>query len=277
MRLLVIGGYGFLGCNFIRYVLGHYHAEFITNVDAQLRPSNHQNLHEIPDAYGDRYEYFQTDVGDTAAMDKILALHRYFAVVYFASENSHPHMPALIASAAAHHVKRFVHVTSLPPSACDYAATMNQHSNGIETVSIHGAGVYGPNQWAMDRLPTWMRCTLEGVSPMADLPPNGSQEWLHVNDFCASIMAVMLEGVAGANYVAGPDHSLKNSTVERWIRAAIERRAPLAINEEADLAPALTDSSRIRSELDWHPILSPQERLRAAVQWYLHFRARLLP
>lgn len=277
MRLLVIGGYGFLGCNFIRYVLGHYHAEFITNVDAQLRPGNHQNLHEIPDTYGERYEYFQTDIADAAALDKILELHRYFAVVSFASEGIHPHTPALIASAAAHHVKRFVHVTSLPPSGCNDAAAEYQHSNGIETVSIHGAGVYGPNQRAMDRLPTWIRRTLEGLSPMADLPLNGSQDWLHVNDFCAAIMAAMLEGAAGANYVAGPDHSLKNSTVENWIRAAIERRAPVAIDEEADLAPALSDSSRLRSELDWHPILSPQERLRATVQWYLHFRARLLP
>ena len=55
MRLLVTGGCGFIGSNFVRFVLEHYQPEFVTNVDALTYAGNPANLAEIAERYPDRY------------------------------------------------------------------------------------------------------------------------------------------------------------------------------------------------------------------------------
>jgi len=87
MRLLVTGGCGFIGSNFIRHVLGHYGPEMITNVDALTYAGNLANLDGVHETYGERYEFVGADIADAEKIDALLSLHQFYAVINFAAES----------------------------------------------------------------------------------------------------------------------------------------------------------------------------------------------
>jgi dTDP-glucose 4,6-dehydratase len=127
MRLLVTGGCGFIGSNFVRFVLEHYQPEFLTNVDALTYAGNLDNLAGVPEQYGERYEFFQADIADREAMEALMAKHKFFALVNFAAESHvdrsitspgnfvHTNIAGtevLLETARRHGVKRFVQVST---------------------------------------------------------------------------------------------------------------------------------------------------------------------
>src|SRR5207244_11158623 len=59
MRILVTGGCGFIGSNFIRYILQHYKPAYITNVDVLTYAGNLANLDGVVEEHGERYEFFK--------------------------------------------------------------------------------------------------------------------------------------------------------------------------------------------------------------------------
>jgi dTDP-glucose 4,6-dehydratase len=87
MRLLVTGGCGFIGSNFIRFVLEHYGPESITNVDALTYAGNPANLAGVAEKYGERYQFVRADIADAPSVDEIFAKQQFFAVVNFAAES----------------------------------------------------------------------------------------------------------------------------------------------------------------------------------------------
>ena len=87
MRLLVTGGCGFIGSNFIRHVLQHYGSTFGNNVDVLTYAGNIANLAGVAETYGERYEFFRADIANSDQMDALMAKHRFFAVINFAAES----------------------------------------------------------------------------------------------------------------------------------------------------------------------------------------------
>ena len=127
MRLLVTGGCGFIGSNFIRYVLEHYQPECITNVDALTYAGSRSTAARLPEQYGDRYEFFHADIANEDKIDEVLSTHSYFAVINFAAEShvdrsiSSPQnfirtnvagTGVLLSAARRHGVKRFLQVST---------------------------------------------------------------------------------------------------------------------------------------------------------------------
>jgi dTDP-glucose 4,6-dehydratase len=87
MRLLVTGGCGFIGSNFIRHVLAHYPESEITNVDVLTYAGNPANLAGVEQEYGSRYEFQKVDIGDRQKIGELMDRHPYYAVVNFAAES----------------------------------------------------------------------------------------------------------------------------------------------------------------------------------------------
>ncbi|HEY2714112.1 MAG TPA: dTDP-glucose 4,6-dehydratase [Chthoniobacterales bacterium] len=87
MRILVTGGCGFIGSNFIRYILQHYKPASVTNVDALTYAGNPANLDGVVEEHGDRYEFFQADIANADQMDTLLHEEQFYAVINFAAES----------------------------------------------------------------------------------------------------------------------------------------------------------------------------------------------
>ena len=87
MRILVTGGCGFIGSNFIRYILQHYKPASVTNVDALTYAGNLANLDGVVEEHGERYEFFQADIANADQMDTLLHEEQFYAVVNFAAES----------------------------------------------------------------------------------------------------------------------------------------------------------------------------------------------
>ena len=87
MRILVTGGCGFIGSNFIRYILQHYKPAFVTNVDVLTYAGNIANLEGVVEEHGERYEFFKADIANADLMDALMTEHQFYAVINFAAES----------------------------------------------------------------------------------------------------------------------------------------------------------------------------------------------
>src|SRR5439155_9889221 len=72
MRILVTGGCGFIGSNFIRYILQHYKPAYVTNVDVLTYAGNIANLEGVLEEHGERYEFFKADIANADLMDALM-------------------------------------------------------------------------------------------------------------------------------------------------------------------------------------------------------------
>jgi dTDP-glucose 4,6-dehydratase len=87
VRILVTGGCGFIGSNFIRYVLQHYKPALVTNVDVLTYAGNLTNLAGVVEEHGERYEFFKADIANTDQIDELMVERQFYAVVNFAAES----------------------------------------------------------------------------------------------------------------------------------------------------------------------------------------------
>src|SRR5437764_8811268 len=87
MRMLVTGGCGFIGSNFIRYILQHYKPASVSNVDVLTYAGNLANLAGVGEEHGERYEFFKADIANTDQMDALMTEHTFYAVINFAAES----------------------------------------------------------------------------------------------------------------------------------------------------------------------------------------------
>ncbi|MBV9488341.1 MAG: dTDP-glucose 4,6-dehydratase [Verrucomicrobia bacterium] len=257
MRLLVTGGCGFIGSNFIRYVLEHYDPEFITNVDALTYAGSPTNTADLPQRFEDRYEFVRADIADPQVMEQVLSAHSYYAVINFAAESHvdrsiatpqhfvHSNVVGvgvLLEGARRHGVKRFVQVSSdevygpagdepctedsrLNPSspysaskaAADLLALACFKTFGQDVVITRGSNNYGPYQYPEKLIPLTIVRALDGQA----VPVYGDglhrRDWLYVEDYCSAIFTALMNGKAGEIYNVASGEEWANLDLIRMI------------------------------------------------------------
>jgi dTDP-glucose 4,6-dehydratase len=162
MRLLVTGGCGFIGSNFIRYVLHHYGPEMITNVDALTYAGNLANLAGVAEQYGERYEFLGADICDAAKIEAALSRHQYYAVINFAAESHvdrsidspgdfiHTNVvgtSTLLNAARRHGVRRFVQI-----STDEVYGSLGAEGKFTETTPLDPSSPYSASKASADLL-----------------------------------------------------------------------------------------------------------------------------
>src|ERR1051325_1066471 len=133
VRILVTGGCGFIGSNFIRYILQHYKPASVTNVDALTYAGNLANLNGVVEEHGERYEFFKADIANTDQMDELMTDHQFYAVINFAAES---HVDRSINSP-----ENFIHSNVIGTSVLLNAARRNgvQRFIQISTDEVYGS------------------------------------------------------------------------------------------------------------------------------------------
>jgi dTDP-glucose 4,6-dehydratase len=317
MRLLITGGCGFIGSNFIRYILRHYAQTFVSNVDALTYAGNAANLDGVAHEFGERYEFLHADIVDAEKIDALLTKHHFYAVINFAAESHvdrsinspqnfvHTNVvgtSVLLDCARRHGVKRFVQVStdevygSLGPegkfteqspiepsspysaskASADLLALACHKTYGQEVVITRCSNNYGPYQFPEKLIPLMVLNALHDKS----LPVYGDglnvRDWIHVEDHCAAVVAVLFNGTPGGVYNVGSDGEMRNIDVVNMILDHLGKPKELIqyVTDRLghDRRYAI-DSSRIRNELNWKPLHSAEQGIRETIDWYLENEA----
>ena len=316
MKLLVTGGCGFIGSNFVRWMLRRHADLTIVNLDKLTYAGNAENLHEVvtDPGFGPRYRFERGDIADPAAVARLMMDGGFDAVVNFAAEShvdrsieeAAPFVrtnvagtQVLLDAARAAGVQRFLQVstdevygaltldaldrftetTALAPrspyaaskAAADLLARAAFVTHGQAVIVTRCSNNYGPFQFPEKFLPQMILNALQGEP----LPIYGDglyvRDWLHVEDHCAALEAVLVRGKPGEIYNVGGDCELPNVEVARRV-LALTGRPDTLLTRVAD-RPAhdrryAIDASRLRRELDWAPQWSFDAGLRSTLEWY---------
>ncbi|HET8626197.1 MAG TPA: dTDP-glucose 4,6-dehydratase [Thermomicrobiales bacterium] len=253
-RVMVTGGAGFIGSNFVHYLLETYPAYRVVVVDKLTYAGNLANLADLE---GDpRYSFVQADIADTEAIDR--AMQGCDAVVNFAAD-SHVdrslHDPGgfiqtdvfgvwvLLEAARRHGVARFLQVSTdevyghLPAGGAsredDRLRPRNPYSaakaggemmvnayvetHGLDAVITRGSNTFGPYQYPEKFMPLMITNALED----RPLPIYGDgqqrRDWLYVRDHCSGIALVLHRGATGEAYNVGGGNEQVNLDVARLI------------------------------------------------------------
>jgi dTDP-glucose 4,6-dehydratase len=306
MRILVTGGMGFIGCNFVRHVLAAHPEDSIVNLDKLTYAGNPENLRDVEGS--PRYRFVKGDIGHAALVREVMA--GVDAVVHMAAEThvDKSNLGAddflrtnvtgtftLLEAARELKVGRFVAVSTdevygsiargaareidpLNPSnpysaskaAADLLARAYWTTHRLPLVITRSSNNFGPYQYPEKVIPLFITNALED----RPLPLYGDgknvRDWLYVLDNCAAIDLVLRKGKDGEVYNIGGSTEVENIVLTRHILRLLGKPesliAPVTDRPGHDRRYAL-DTAKIRA-LGWKPAHAFPEALRSTVEWY---------
>ena len=333
--LLVTGGAGFIGANFVGHWLSTHPDDRVTVLDLLTYAGNRANLDHLA------AELVVGDIRDERLVTELLQTRAIDTIVHFAAE-SHVDRSilgpdafietnvlgthALLKAARQHWVDggrphRFHHVStdevygtlsptdpafredtpyapnspySASKAASDHLVRAYHHTYGLQTTTSNCSNNYGPYQFPEKLIPLFLLNTLAG----RPLPIYGDgqqvRDWLHVEDHCHGIAAVLERGRIGEVYNIGGGAEMANLAVIDTLCAEVDRlfAAEPALKERFPDAPAAKglpsaslksfvtdrpghdrryaiDCEKAMRELDYRPRHSFESGLAATIRWYL--------
>lgn len=327
MNILVTGGAGFIGANFLLGLVPRHPGHAFTSLDALTYAGDLARLAAIVDRPNHRF--VRCDLRDWAATRAVVAEACPDVVVHFAAET---HVDRSITGPAAFmatnitgtfHLleacrevwggrwqgRRFHHVSTdevygsiaegsadewhrYDPSspyaaskaASDHLVRAAWRTYGLPITITAGSNTYGPWQHPEKLIPCMLTNALAGRA----LPVYGDggniRDWLHVDDHCAAIWAVVERGRTGETYNVGGDCERRNIDLVRDLCRLLAEETGRPIAEFERRIASVTDrpghdrryaltSERLRGELGWRPLVGHEQGLRATVRWHLGHRA----
>ncbi len=306
-RILVTGGAGFIGSNFVRYMLRSHADLDILVLDALTYAGNLENLADVAD--DPRFYFFRGDIRDEAMVDNLVP--NVDTIVNFAAEtfvDRSIHEPGdfvttdvvgtfrLLEAARKHGVERFVHIStdevygsveegssvetdpveprspySASKAASDLLARSYYVTYGVPVIITRASNNYGPYQHPEKLIPFFITNALED----RPLPVYGDgqqvRDWLYVEDHCAAIDVVLRKGSIGEVYNVGGGYERTNLEVTRGILKALGKDESLIkyVKDRPghDRRYSL-DTTKLRS-LGWAPKVGFEEGLPLTVKWYV--------
>ena len=306
MKLLVTGGYGFIGSNFILKLLEKYTEFKIKNIDAELNGSNPKNLSKIQDHQN--YEFVKGDITNHKLMEKLI--DECDAVINFAAESFvdrsiNDASPFLVSNILGTHTildiitkqkKKMIQISTdevfgslKNRSATEeskfnptnpYAATKasaellvnsyftTYNSNVIITRCTNN---YGPRQFTEKLIPKVISLAIKNKK--IPIFGNGTniRDWIYVDDHCDAIEKVLLQGKSGESYNISSDNELDNIYVIKKILKILDKKEELM--EFVDDRPGhdfrySLNSSKIKKNLFWKPSTKFTQGLEKTIEWF---------
>ena len=311
MKLLVTGGAGFIGSNFIRYIFARHPDWQVTNLDKLTYAGNLENLTDIQKLPG--YSFVRGDIADWATVDGILKVG-YNGIVHFAAE-SHVDRSIMDASpfvdtnfkgtqvmlegARQHGVKRFLQVSTdevygsrdegyfneesnLDPSspysaskaAADLMCMAYHKTHGLPVMITRCTNNYGPYQFPEKLIPLLITNALADMP----LPIYGDglyvRDWIHVRDHCVAIDRVLHHGCDGEVYNIGACREMPNLEIVHLILKTLKKSEALIthVKDRPGHDRRYSISSERTKSLGWTVRTDFENGISETVKWYVDNR-----
>ncbi|HEX3567312.1 MAG TPA: dTDP-glucose 4,6-dehydratase [Acidimicrobiales bacterium] len=315
MHLLVTGGAGFIGSNFVRYWADRHPDDGLVAYDVLTYAGNRPNLADVED----RISFVQGDIGDLDLVAQTLEDHQIDVIVNFAAE-SHNSLAildptrffqtnvmgtqTLLEAARQHGVSRFHHISTCEvygdlsldsderfteetpyrprtpynasKAGADHAVRAYRETFGVPVTITNCCNNYGPFQFPEKVIPLFTAKALDDQPLTLYASTQNRREWLHVDDHCRAIEAVLSHGELGETYNVGSGFEASIEEVADAVLSATGR--PSTLKEIVPDRPShdrryLLDSSKIRRALGWEPTIDFAQGLAETVQWYADHRS----
>ena len=308
MRLLVTGGAGFIGSNFVHYWLERHPDDHIAVLDLLTYAGDRRSLADVEE----RIVFAEGDICDLELCQRLL--EDVEVVVNFAAE-SHNSLAvvdpsrffrtnvlgtqSLLEAARRTGVSRFHHVSTcevygdLPldsddvfteespyrprtpynasKAGADHAVRAYHETYGLPVTITNCSNNYGPAQFPEKVVPLFVTNALDDLDLPLYASTENKREWLHVRDHCRAIELVLKGGRVGETYNVG-------SGVEKSIAEIADAVLELTGKPESlkTIVPDrpghdrryLLDSSKLRRELGWKPDIAFEDGMQETVDWY---------
>lgn len=308
MKLLVTGGAGFIGSNFIHYWLSKYSQDKIVNLDALTYAGNLRNLNDLDD--NSNYEFVKGDICDKTIVDKIVK--DVDAIIHFAAE-SHVDRSIMdpevflrtnvlgtytLLEAAKKYNKRFHHIStdevfgslgendpkfnentpydprspySASKASSDHLVRAYYHTYGVPITISNCSNNYGPYLFPEKLIPLFITNLLE--EKKIPLYGDGMQvrDWLFVDDHCRAIDLIVHKGKIGETYCVGGKSEKTNKEITYKILELMnkgEEMIEFVKDRPGHDRRYAIDFSKIKNELGWEPEVSFEDGLQKTVEWY---------
>ena len=306
MKLLVTGGLGFIGSNFILKLLNETNEFDIINVDAELYGANQKNLDSIKNHK--KYEFVKGNITNKRLMEELIS--KCDAVVNFAAEsfvdrsisNADPFLVSNIRGAftildiITKQKKRMIQIStdevfgSLSTGTADeqtkfnpsspYAATKAAAELLINSFSVtynpdvvitRCTNNYGPRQFPEKLIPKTIILAKQG----RNIPIYGNgknlRDWIFVEEHCDAVYEILMNGKSGQSYNISANNEINNLEIVNKILEIMGKSSDLI--EFVEDRPGhdqrySLDSSKIKNEFGWSTKINFEEGLRKTIEWY---------
>lgn len=312
MKLLVTGGAGFIGSNFIHHVLREHSDWHITNLDKLTYAGNLENLKDIETE--PRYTFIKGDITDGALVDGLLG-RGFDVIVNFAAEShvdrsimdSFPFLETnvkgtqiLLESARKNKTGRYIQVSTdevygsiddglfdeespLAPSS-PYAASKASadllclsfwKTHRVPVIITRCTNNFGPYQFPEKLIPLVITNALENKPVPVYGDGQNVRDWIFVMNHCRAIDAVIQKGQPGRIYNIGGGNEKRNLDIITFILTRLRKTKSLiqyVTDRPGHDRRYALDGTRIRKELGWQPAYSFEDTMAQTVDWYLENR-----
>jgi len=307
MKLLVTGGLGFIGSNFILKTLHENEGFDIVNVDAELAGSNIKNLSQVKNL--ENYEYVKGNITNRKLMEDLIKncdVVVNFAAESFVDRSINDANPFLVSNIRGAYTildiitkqkKRMIQISTdevfgslsnetateeskFNPSS-PYAATkaaaellINSYFTTFnsDVIITRCTNNYGPRQFAEKLVPKTI--ILAYHNKKIPIYGNGKniRDWIYVDDHCDAVLSALHHGKSGESYNISANNEIDNLTIVRKILEIMNKPETLIEFVEDrpghDLRYSL-DSTKISDQLGWKVKSSFEEGLEKTIQWYM--------
>jgi dTDP-glucose 4,6-dehydratase len=312
MKMLITGGAGFIGSNFVHYTVKNRPEYEITVIDALTYAGNKSNL----DPVSDKITFVEGNICDKELVDRLVSGNDI--VVHFAAESHNDNSlrepwpfiqtnlvgTATILEAVRKHDKRLHHIstdevygdlelddphkfnetTAYNPSS-PYSSTKAGsdllvkawiRSFGVRVTLSNCSNNYGPYQHIEKFIPRQITNILSGIRPKLYGAGQNVRDWVHVDDHNAAVHTILDKGKVGDLYLIGANGEQNNQTVMETILKLMDqpKDAYDHVNDRPghDMRYAI-DATKLRTELGWQPkYTNLGEGLKATIKWYTNNR-----